>query len=264
MPDLSTLKSQARSLLAPNGVMKVGLNVANFLLVHMPNPHEAPMGVAPDLSKAIAQDLGVQLEFVPYATPGDMAAACHSKSWDMALFAVEAAREKDMNFTAAYLEIEATYLVPAGSELQTVADVDRQGVRIALMHKSAYELYLSRTLQKASLVQAPSMDASFEMFVAQKLEALAGLVPKLLQEQAKLPGSRILPGRFTAVQQAIAIPKMTAETESGDSTAKDKTAIHMGTITYLRQFVEAAKASGEVAQLIQKYDVQGVQVAALA
>jgi len=264
MPELSKLKSQARSLLAPNGVMKVGLNVANFLLVHLPNPHEAPKGVAPDLSRAIAQDLGVKLEFVPYATPGDMAAACRSQAWDMALFALEPAREKDMDFTAAYLEIEATYLVPAGSELQTVTDVDRQGVRIALMHKSAYELYLSRTLQKASLVQAPSMDASFEMFVAQKLEALAGLVPKLLQEQAKLPGSRILPGRFTAVQQAIAIPKMTSETVSGSSNAQDKNAIHIGTITYLRQFVEAAKASGQVAQLIQKYDVQGVQVAALA
>jgi polar amino acid transport system substrate-binding protein len=135
-------------------------------------------------------------------------------------------------------------LVPANSPLQRIEDVDRAGVRISVMHKSAYDLYLSRSLQHAQLVQAASMDASLDQVVAQGLEALSGLRPRLVQEQAKLPGSRVLDGRFTAIGQAIGVPK-------GGSAAA----------AFLRDFVERAKASGLVAQIIERNGVQGVTVA---
>jgi polar amino acid transport system substrate-binding protein len=112
------------------------------------------------------------------------------------------------------------------------------------MHKSAYDLYLSRSLKHAQLVQAASMDASFDQFVSQGMEALSGLRPRLVQEQAKLPGSRVLDGRFTAIGQAIGVPK-------GGSAAA----------AFLRDFVERAKASGLVAQIIERNGVQGVTVA---
>ena len=196
-----------RAELAPQGTLKVGLNLANFLLVSMKDPSLAPTGIAPDLAREVAREIGVPIEFFPYATPGEMADAAHSGVWNMALLAVEPARQNVIDFSAPYLEIEATYLVPANSPLQHIEDVDRTGVRISVMHKSAYDLYLSRSLKHAQLVQVASMDASFDQFVAQGLEALSGLRPRLVQEQAKLPGSRILDGRFTAIGQAIGVPK---------------------------------------------------------
>ena len=142
------------------------------------------------------------------------------------------------------MEIEATYLVPPGSPLRGIADVDRKGVRIAISAKSAYDLYLTRHLKHAELVRETGADDVFKRFVADKLEALAGLRPRLVKDQANLPGSRILEGRFTAVQQAIGTPKGRA------AGAK-----------YLREFAEDVKASGLVAKLIEKNNVRGLTVA---
>jgi len=239
-PSLDSVRAE----LAPQGTLNVGLNLANFLLVSMKDPQQAPQGIAPDLAREVARQLDLPIAFFPYATPGEMADAAHSGIWSMALLAVEPARQNVIDFSAPYLEIEATYLVPANSPLQRIEEVDRAGVRISVMHKSAYDLYLSRSLQHAQLVPAPSMDASFDQFVAQGMEALSGLRPRLVQEQAKLPGSRILDGRFTAIGQAIGVPK------GGVAAA-----------AFLRQFVEQAKASGLVAQIIERNGVRGVTVA---
>ena len=146
------------------------------------------------------------------------------------------------------MEIEATYLVPAGSPLKTVVDVDRAGVRISVSNKSAYELYLSRSIKNAELVRIDGVQASFDKFVADKLEALAGLRPRLATDVEALPGSRILDGRFTAIQQAIGTPKG----RSPEGAA------------YLRAFVEEVKASGLVARLIESNAVRGLNVAAAA
>jgi len=173
-----------------------------------------------------------------------MAEAVKSGAWDIAFLGAEPARAGEIAFTPAYLEIEATYLVPAGSPIRSVAEVDREGIRIAVADKAAYELYLTRTLQRAKLVRAPSLAASYELFVAEKLDALAGLKTFLLAEAPKIPGSRVLDGRFTGVQQAIATPK---PREAGAQ--------------YLREFVADAKASGLVAQAIEKHGVRGVSVA---
>jgi len=156
----------------------------------------------------------------------------------------EPQRAREIDFTAAYVEIEATYLVPPGSQLREIADVDREGVRIAVPEKSAYELYLTRTLKHAQLIRTKGGDAAFKLFVVDRLEALAGLRPRLVKDHDQLPGSRIIYGRFTAVQQAIGIPKG-----------------RLVGVNYLREFVEDIKASGLVAQTIQKNGVRGLTVA---
>lgn len=230
--------------LAPTGTLRVGLNLSNFLLVNPAPPGSEPRGVAPDLGRAIAQRLGVPVEFLTYPTAGTMADAVTAKVWDIAFLGAEPAREGEIAFTAAYLEIEAGYLVPAGSPLQRVEEVDREGVRIATFAKSAYDLYLSRTLRHATLVRTPSIDASFERFVAEKLEALSGLKPRLLADLERLPGARILEGRFTAIQQAIGTPRARAAGAA-----------------FLRAFVEEAKRTGLVRELIERHGVRGVSVA---
>ena len=192
-----------RTELAPSGTLRVGINYGNFLLV---NPDRAS-GIAVDLGRELGRRLGVPVELVTFPTAGKLADAMKTDAWDVAFLGAEPQRANEIAFTAAYLEIPATYLVPAGSPIRRIAEVDREGVRIAVASKSAYDLYLSRGLKQAKLVRAEGIDASYELFVAQKLEVLSGLKPRLVADAEKLPGSRVLEGQFTAVQQAIGTPK---------------------------------------------------------
>jgi len=237
------ISAAARAALAPSGRLRVGLNLQNFLLVNR-DPAGGYRGIVIDLAQELGRLSGLALEFVPFDAAGKLAEAVRVGAWDVAFLAAEPLRAKEIAFTPAYLEIEATYLVPAGSPIVSIADVDRTGVRIAAAEKSAYDLYLSRTLKHATLVRTPGIDASFERFVADGLEVLAGLKPRLVADAERLPGSRILDGRFTAVQQAIGTP-----------VGRDAGA------AWLREFAEHAKRSGLVARAIERHGVRGVSVA---
>ena len=231
---------QARAELAPTGVLRAGINMSNFLLVTGSTPEGDPDGVSPDMARAVAERLGVPLKLVPFKTPGELADAAVEDLWDIGNIGAEPERAKTIAFTPAYVEIEATYLIPAESPIQSIDEVDRDGVRIAVSARSAYELWLSDNIRHAELVLAQGIDASINTFVEQKLEALAGLRPRLVDDVKKLPGARILDGKFTAVQQAIGTKP---DREAGAA--------------FLRDFVEEAKASGFVASLIDKHGVSG-------
>jgi len=228
------------SELAPSGVLRAAINMGNFLLVTGRSSSGDPEGVAPDMAREIASRLGVPVKYVPYARPGELADAAGTGIWDIGLIGAEPQRAEKIAFTPAYVEIEATYLVPTGSPLKTIADVDRTGVRIAVTARSAYDLWLERNIKQARLVRSEGGDATFKNFVDDKLDALAGLRPGLLNLAAKLPGSRILDGQFTAVQQAVG----TARTNTAGA-------------AFLRDFVEEAKKSGLVARLIERHKVVG-------
>jgi polar amino acid transport system substrate-binding protein len=230
--------------LAPTGVLRAGINLSNFLLVTGKTPAGDPEGVAPDMAREVAARLGVPVKYVTFKSPGELADQAGKGVWDIGLIGAEPQRAETIAFTAAYVEIEATYLVPAGSRLKTIADVDSPGVRIAVAGRSAYGLWLDRNIRHAELVRADSLGGATEQFIEGKLEALAGLRPGLLADLDKLPGARIIEGKFSAVQQAI-------------GTAKRNTA----GASYLSDFVEEAKASGLVARLIERHKVRGLSVA---
>ncbi len=238
------MSDTVRAQLAPKGVLRAGINLGNFLLVTGKSASGDPEGVSPDMARAIADSLGVPVQYVPFARPGELADAVDGDAWDIGLIGAEPARAEKIAFTAAYAEIEATYLVPAGSALQSIAEVDRVGVRIAVTARSAYDLWLERNIKRATLIRSDSLDAAREQFVAEKLEALAGLRPRLISDVKKLPDARILNGQFTAVQQAV-----------GTSRRNEAAA------AYLRDFVEQAKASGRVAGFIARHKVEGLSVA---
>ena len=233
-----------RSEIAPSGKLRVGLNHGNFLLVTPGSSANDPRGVAPDVARELGRRVGVPIEFIKFETAGKLGDGVKTGAWDVAFLGAEPQRAAEIAFTAAYLEIPSTYLVPAGSPIRSVAEVDREGVRIAVAEQSAYGLYLARTIKHAKLVTTQGLDSSFDVFVSQKLEALAGLKPRLLTDVQKLPGARILDGQFTAVQQAIGTPK------SREASAR-----------FLRAFVEEVKASGLVAEAISRNGAQGVSVA---
>jgi polar amino acid transport system substrate-binding protein len=234
------MSQEVVSELAPTGVLRAAINMGNFLLVTGRSPSGDPAGVAPDMAREIAALLGVPVAYVPFARPGELADAAGSGVWDIGLIGAEPQRAEKIAFTPAYVEIEATYLVPAGSSLSSIAEVDRAGVRIAVTARSAYDLWLERNIKHALLVRSEGGDATFKQFADEKLDALAGLRPRLLEDAEKLPGSRILDGQFTAVQQAV-------------GTARNNTA----GAAFLRDFVEEAKKSGLVARLIERHRVVG-------
>ena len=238
------ISAEARAELTPGGRLRVGINHSNFLLVNADSPHGAPTGIAPDLALELGMRLGVPIAFRSFDAAGKTADAIRDAAVDAGFLASEAERASVIEFSSAYLELPATYLVPSGSSLRSLSDVDRPGVRIAVSGRSAYDLYLTRTLRSAQLVRAEGIPASFKLFVDQKLEALAGLRPGLMRDAQELPGSRVLDGHFTAVQQSIGVPKK-----------------HSAAARVLSEFVEDVKRSGLVAELVEKHGVKGVRVA---
>jgi polar amino acid transport system substrate-binding protein len=199
------------------------------------------------MARAIAERLGVGLKLIPYKSPGVLGDDAEKNIWDIGNIGAEPQRAKTIAFTAAYAEIQSTYLVPAGSPIKAIADVDKPGIRIAVTGRSAYGLWLENNIKHATLMRADTLDGSLEVFLKEKCDVLAGLRPRLIQDIEKVPGGRILDGQFSAVQQAVGTPKKNAKAAP-----------------WLAAFVEEAKRTGMVQSYIDKHKVKGLSVAPLA
>jgi polar amino acid transport system substrate-binding protein len=226
--------------LAPTGALRAAINMGNFLLVTGKTTSGDPTGVSPSMAAAIAERLGVPVEYVPYARPGELADDADKGLWDIGNIGAEPQRAQKIFFTAAYCEIESTYLVPAGSPIKALAEVDQAGKKVAVTARSAYCLWLENNLQHAELVQFDGAAAALAEFDGGKFDAYAGLRPGLIGEAEKRPGSRILEGQFAAVQQAV-------------GTAKS----NILASNFLADFVEEAKRDGLVQKFIEEHGVVG-------
>jgi polar amino acid transport system substrate-binding protein len=233
-----------RAELAPTGKLRAGINYGNVVLATKDAASGELRGVHVDLARELARRAGTDVELIGYDTAGAMVDGLKSGALDVALLSAEPARAGEINFSPAYVDIDATYLVPAGSTIRSVADIDRAGTRIAIAAKSAYEFFLSRNLKHAKLVAGPGTFGAYDVFVSGKLDALVGIRPRLVIEAEKLPGSRVLEGRFMAIEQTI------ASRRNLDAGAN-----------YLRDFIEEVKASGLVARMLESNGVRGVSVA---
>lgn len=227
-------------ILAPTGVLRTAVNMANFLLITGQTPDGEPDGVSPDLARAIARDLGVKAVMVPYEGPGEAADDIANDAWDIGNIAAEPERAKTITFSPAYCEIQATYMLPPGSAITSTDQVDQAGHRISVKARAAYDLWLTDNLKHAELVRVSTIDESFETFKRDNLDVLAGLRPALLKQQQKMPGATILDQSFTAVQQSV-----------GCKPGSDAAA------TYLKNFVQESISNGLIASLIEKHGVTG-------
>lgn len=228
--------------LAPNGRLRAALNYSNFLLVSSRAPDHA--GVAPDLARELARRAGATVEFVGYENAGLAADAAEARAWDVAFIGAEPARANVITFSPAYVEIEATYLVPEHSTIGTIGDVDHESVRIVSTARAAYTLYLQRTLRRAQIVEADGIAGAAALFAKGGYDALAGLTPRLRDDVRAIPGTRLLPGRFTAVQQSIGVRKE-----------------RVAAAAYLAAFTREIRASGLLAGLIATHKADGLTIA---
>jgi polar amino acid transport system substrate-binding protein len=240
----TTVTPAVRADIAPNGRIRAGINYGNAILAQKDEASGESSGVAIDLAREIAGRLTVPVEFVAFETAGALVDGATSGAWDIAFLGSEPAREKVMSFTPAYLEIEATYLVPRDSTLQTASEADRDGVTVAAPARANYQLFLERTLQRAKLTIASNGTEAVELLTSGQVDALAGLKEGLIGLAERLDNVRMLDGRFMAVQQSIGVAKG-----------------HDAGLAFLTSVVEEAKASGMVARAIEKTGARGVSVA---
>ena len=233
----------AAGQLAPGGTLRAAINYGNPLLA-MRDANGEPRGVSVDLARELARQLGVPLEIVTYTAAGKVVEGIRAGAWDVGFFAIDPVRAADTDFTAPYLVIEGAYLVPEASPIRRNEDVDRAGVRVTAAKGSAYDLHLTRALKQATLVHAPTSQAVTDTMLAQKLDVAAGVRQQMEADAKRLPGLRLLDGRFMEIRQAMAVPKGRAAGAA-----------------YLRDFVEEMKASGFIAESLKRHGIDGVALA---
>ena len=233
----------AVSDLAPTGKLRAAINFGNPILAARDASTGEARGVSVDLSRELARRLGVPLELVTYNAAGKVVEALKSGAWDVAYVAIDPVRANEISYTAAYVVIEGAYLVRRDSPIRSNAEVDREGVRVSAAAGSAYDLFLSRELKQAKIVRAPTSQAVTDLLVAQGLEVAAGVKQQLEADAKRIPGLRLLEGRFMVINQAMGTPK---GREAG--------------VRYLREFIEEMKASGFVARALERHRIEGAAV----
>jgi polar amino acid transport system substrate-binding protein len=227
--------------LAPTGTLRAAINYGNGVLAQRGANDQDARGISADLARELAKRLGVPLRFVGFDAAGQvfdaLATRNEAKAWDVAFLAIEPVRAAEIAFTAPYVLIEGTYMVRKDSPLKEIGDVDRPGIRIAVGPKSAYDLYLSRTLKNAQLVRAEigGGEAMIKLFLRDKLEAAAGVRQPLEEYAATDPNMRVMSGKFQEIRQAMGTPQG-----------------RPAGAAYLKAFVEEMKASGFAAQALAK------------
>jgi polar amino acid transport system substrate-binding protein len=220
--------------LAPTGRLRVAINFGNSVLAQPDPAGGPPRGVSAELARELAKRLGVDIDYVTFDAAGKVFEALKAGLWDVAFLAVDPVRAAGIVFTAPYVVIEGVYLVPKDSPLQSVEDIDRDGVRIAVAKGSAYDLFLTRAIKRATLVRQPSGPEALEMFVRDGLEAAGGVRQPISAFAQAHPDTRVIPGCFMAIEQAM-------------GTVKGREAA----AAFLRMFIEEMKASGFVARVLE-------------
>ena len=232
----------------PTGKLRASINLGNPILANRDAATGEPVGISIDMARAFAAQLGVEVELSVFDTASKSVDAVTREEADIGFFAIDPARGEGISFTAAYVLIEGSYMVRTDSPIQSNEEVDKPGHRVTVGKGSAYDLFLTRAIQQAEIVRAASSQAVVEAFLSQGLEVAAGIKQALQEEAARLPGLRLLPGRFMVIQQAMGCAK-------GRGTEAAKT---------LSDFVETMKASGFVAQAMARHGIQGASVAPAA
>jgi polar amino acid transport system substrate-binding protein len=236
------------ALLAPTGRLRASINLGNPILAKRDasvDKTAQATGVSVDLARTLAEQLGVPLDLLVFDAAAKSVEAVTSGQADIGFFAVDPLRGEGVRFSAPYVLIEGAYLVREQSNITDNVQVDQAGVRVMVGKGSAYDLYLSREMKAAQLLRAPTSPAVVDSFLSENADVAAGVKQQLQADAKRLPGLRLLPGRFMVIAQAMGIPAA-----RGDAAQR-----------VLQAFVESAKASGLVAQALKRHGIEGALVA---
>ena len=230
---------------APTGTLRASINLGNAVLAGKDAATGAAKGVSVDLATEFARRLNVPIELVVFDTAAKSVDAVAGEQADIGFFAIDPKRGELIAFTAAYVLIEGAYLVRDASPLQANDEVDRPGRTVVVGQGSAYDLFLSRELKHATIVRAPSSPSVVDVFMKEGADVAANVKQQLEADAKRVPGLRLLPGRFMVIQQAMGCAR-----SRGDAAA-----------AFLARFVEEMKAGGFVRDALARHGIQGASVA---
>jgi polar amino acid transport system substrate-binding protein len=231
----------------PAGKLRASINLGNPILAGK-DASGAAVGVSVDLARAFAAALGVELELVVFDAAGKSVQAVSEERADFGFFAVDPLRGETIEFTEPYVLIEGYYMVRDASPIRHNGDVDQPQNRVAVGKGSAYDLFLTRELKHAQIVRAPTSPTVVQTFLDESLEVAAGVKQQLESDARKASGLRLLDERFMVIRQAMGVPK-----------SRGAAAAHA-----LHAFVEEMKASGFVAEALERHGIVGATVAPAA
>jgi len=243
MPASSAVTAAVADL-APTGKLRAAINFSNPVLAGRDPTTGEPCGISVDLARELARRLGVAIEFVPYYAAGKVVEGLKSAAWDVCFLAIDPVRAADISFTAPYVVIEGVYMVADASPTRSNAEVDRPGTRVGVIVGSAYDLFLSRELKHTTIVRAADIEAVMDLWATGKLDTVAGVKPQLEAIAKRMPGLRLIPERFMAINQAMGTPR---GREAG--------------ARYVHDFIVEMKASGSVAQAFVRNRIEGASMA---
>ena len=226
------------NIIAPKNVLRIGINMSNFLLVNKDSTFSKPEGLSPEIGKLLARELGINYEFVTFKNPGLLADAIDYDKWDVGNFAYEKKRAKIIDFSNPYVNIDANFLLRKNSEINQNHDVDNKNNKIAVVNRSAYDLWLSDNYQKAKIIRAKTIIETHNLFYNQDVNILAGLKPKLLEELKNNSEFKLIDEPFTFIKQSIGIKK-----------GKPKA------IDFINNFVSKKIKDGTIKSLLEKYEL---------
>jgi polar amino acid transport system substrate-binding protein len=237
--------SNVRKAFTPKGKLRASINLGNPLLANRSNETDQPFGISIDLAAELARRLEVELDLVVFDAAGKSVSAVESEEADVGFFAIDPKRGEKINFTAPYVLITGSYAVRAGSEISELGQVDRKNQTVVVGRGSAYDLYLSRTLENATIIYASTSADVVDVFFDGNYDVAAGVTQQLELDKRRHPELQILDEPFMTIQQAMGLPKT-----RGPEAA-----------SFLARFVEEAKQSGFVSDAISRHQVKGAAVA---
>ena len=226
------------NIIAPKNVLRIGINMSNFLLVNKDSTFSKPEGLSPEIGKLLARELGINYEFVTFKNPGLLADAIDYDKWDVGNFAYEKKRAEIIDFSNPYVNIDANFLLRKNSEINQNHDVDNKNNKIAVVNRSAYDLWLSDNYKKAKIIRAKTIIETHNLFYNQEVNILAGLKPKLLEELKNNNEFKLIDEPFTFIKQSIGIKK-----------GKPKA------IDFINNFVSKKIKDGTIKSLLEKYEL---------
>ena len=225
--------------IAPTGVLRVGVNMSNFLLVNSKDKLGVIDGVSPGIGKKLAKELNISFEIVQFANPGLLADAVDNNEWDIGNIASEKERGKTIDFSDPYVNIDANFLFREEDNFKNNNDIDQSGIKIAVFERSAYDLWLTENFKKAELIRVNSIEESHNLFRENKVNSLAGLKPKLIEEMKKNNNYEMIQSPFTYIKQSIGIKKGNPEV-----------------LDFINKFISNNIKEGYIKSLLKQHNVQ--------
>ena len=225
--------------IAPTGVLRVGVNMSNFLLVNSKDKLGVIDGVSPGIGKKLAKELNISFEIVQFANPGLLADAVDNNEWDIGNIASEKERGKTIDFSDPYVNIDANFLFREEDNFKNNNDIDQSGIKIAVFERSAYDLWLTENFKKAELIRVNSIEESHNLFKENKVNILAGLKPKLIEEMKKNNNYEMIQSPFTYIKQSIGIKKGNPEV-----------------LDFINKFISNIIKEGYIKSLLKQHNVQ--------